>query len=59
MFDFAVVVFGVCTLPLLQLPYLTLPLSAIIILREKAIMQWKLFGIPSCKCSISLILLTD
>lgn len=27
MFDFAVVVFGVCTLSLLQLPYLILPLS--------------------------------
>lgn len=56
-FDFAVVVFGVCTPSLLQCPYLTLPLSAIIILREKTIMQWgffKVFYTPlfACKCSI-------
>lgn len=55
MFDFAVVVFGVCTLSLLQLPYLILPLSAIVILREKEIMQWASSAphpLLVCKCSI-------
>ena len=59
-FDFAVVVFGVCTPSLLHLPYLTPPLSAFIILREEAIMQWVFFsGTPSsllvCKCSICFL----
>ena len=57
MFDFAVVVFGVCTPFALLCLNLTLLLPAVIILREKTLMRRgeRAFQLLACKYSIFIL----